>query len=103
MLNNLKTPPLPRGPKMWSNVEKRGETSRKGEREGEAQNTTDNFNSTRNRRTLRLRHMVGNPSATTMMRSVSNVGDSLASLKEAFQTFMNGVSNIENPLDGGIG
>ena len=47
--------------------------------------------------------MVGNPSATTMMRSVSNVGDSLASLKEAFQTFMNGVSNIENPLDGGIG
>ena len=46
--------------------------------------------------------MVGNPSATTMMRSVSNV-DSLASLKEAFQTFMNGVSNIENPLDGGIG
>ena len=59
MLNNLKTPPLPRGPKMWSNVEKRG-------------------------------------------GSVLNVGDSLASLKEAFQTFMNGVSNIENPLDGGI-
>ena len=48
MLNNLKTPPLPRGPKMWSNVEKRGETSRKGEREGERLKTrpyTLNFQS----------------------------------------------------------
>ena len=26
----------------------------------------------------------------------------LVELKEAFQTFMNGVSNIENPQDGGI-